>query len=128
MGSPIEPEFALRRVVELLPRFAYRFGNEVALHEGIAQVLNQHGVEFQREVVAGPADRFDFLVEPGIVIEAKVKGSLPQALRQVARYAARDDVQAVILVSSRFWSRSNAMPEALHGKPVRVVHLRGAAF
>lgn len=117
----------LQRVVEELPRFAYRFSSEVDLHRGIADVLQRAGLEFRREVVAGPRDRFDFLVQPGVVIEAKVKGSLSQALAQVNRYAARDDVKAVVLVATRFWA-GGAEDTELHGKPVRFVKLRGRAF
>lgn len=119
----------LRRVVETLPRFAYQFAHEASLHEGIAQVLTEAGVAFERERVAGPQDRFDFYLPPGIVIEAKVKGSFPEALRQIDRYAARDDVLAVVLVSSRMWAKGQTvMPATLRGKPARIVYLRGASF
>lgn len=120
----------LRRVVELLPRFAYRFTNEIALHDGMAEVLTGAGIAFEREHVAGPKDRFDFLLPPGLVIEAKVKGSFSEALRQVDRYAARDDVLAVALVTSRFWGRTPALRQnaELHSKPFRMVCLRGASF
>jgi hypothetical protein len=118
----------LRRIVETLPRFAYRFGNEIELHAGIEQVLKAEQVAFTREHVAGPQDRFDFLLETGIVIEAKVQGSLTKALPQVQRYAAREDVSAVVLVTTRFWGRNALKLDKLHGKPFRLVHLRGAAF
>lgn len=118
----------LRSVVETLPRFAYRFANEVTLHEGMAQVLTAAGIAFQHEVVAGPKDRFDFLVAPGIVIEAKIKGSLAKALAQIDRYAARTDVTAVVLVTTRFWGSTGAHVDQLHGKPVRIIKLTGASF
>ena len=118
----------LRRLVETLPRFAYRFGNEAELQAGIAQVLTAQAIGHEREHVAGPQDRFDFLVPPGIVIEAKVQGSLAKALPQIKRYAARDDVAAVVLVTTRFWGRAAPQLGDLHGKPVRIVHLRGASF
>lgn len=115
------------RIAELLPRYAYRFTDEISLHEAIAHVLTGARIAHQREFVAGPADRFDFLIEPGIVIEAKIKGSLPTALRQIARYAARDDVTGIVLVSTRFWGNV-AMPESINGKPTRLVRLRGDSF
>jgi hypothetical protein len=118
----------LRSVVETLPRFAYRFANEIALHEAMAEVLTAAGIAFEREVVAGPKDRFDFLVAPGIVIEAKINGSLSQALGQIDRYAARADVTAVVLVTTRFWGRGGAAVDQLHGKPVRIIKLTGASF
>lgn len=117
----------LRRLVELLPRFSYRFADEIGLHEGIAQVLSNAGIAFEREHVGGPQDRFDFLIPVGIVIEVKTKGSLSEALRQIARYAARPDVAAVILVTTRFWG-AGCLPAAIHGKPIHMVKLRGGAF
>ncbi|MET3512782.1 hypothetical protein ABIC63_000547 [Pseudacidovorax sp. 1753] len=119
----------LRRVLEELPRFAYRFADEVELHEGMAQVLTGAGVPFVREHIAGPQDRFDFLIDSGIVIEAKVKGSLPPALQQCARYLDRDDVSVVILAVTRYWGK--AQPEYRSkrtGKSIHTVHLRGASF
>lgn len=118
----------LRRTVETLPRFAYHFGDELQLHQGIADVLDGAGIRYAREVVAGPRDRFDFLVDPGIVIEAKIKGSLSKALDQVKRYAARDDVMAVVLVTTRYWGLSQPDVLQMHGKPVHVVKLQGASF
>lgn len=118
----------LRRLAVTLPAFQYRFADEIMLHEGIATVLDEGGIQYQREFVAGPCDRFDFLVEPGVVIEAKIKGSLSQALAQIDRYAARPDVQGVLLVTTRLWGNVGTDIEHLHGKPVRVVKLRGASF
>lgn len=118
----------LRRIVTELPRYAYRYANEIELQSGIADVLTKSGITFEREVIAGPRDRFDFLVASGIVIEAKIKGSLSQALAQVDRYAARDDVTAVILVATRFWAFGHGGASTLRGKPVRIVKLTGASF
>jgi len=117
----------LRCVVELLPRFAYRFSSEAILHKGMAQVLADAGIEFEHELVAGPKDRFDFLLPGGIVIEAKVRGSMSAALEQLRRYAARDDVSAVVLVTTRYWGRAQLVDE-LNGKPIRMVKLQGDAF
>lgn len=108
-------------IAKLLPRFRYRFGRETELHAGIAAVLDQAGVAYQREAIAGPADRFDFLLADGVVIEAKCRGSAGDALRQVARYCERDDVTAVVLVSSRAWAIEPYLE--LSGKPVHVVKI-----
>jgi len=120
----------LRRIVEFLPRFAYRFGDEKQLHEGIATVLQQHGVGFQREYVASKEDRFDFLCDGGIVIEAKIHGSLSPALRQAARYAKHDMVCAIVIATSRHWggARKLRAGATMNGKPVKMVQLRGQSF
>lgn len=120
-------QILLRSIVETLPRYRYRFADEAQLQAGIADVLAQAGIPFEREHVAGPRDRFDFLIPDGIVIEAKTQGSLSQALSQVRRYAARPDVQAVVLVACRFWATVVPVTE-LHGKPIRVVRLKGDSF
>jgi hypothetical protein len=61
----------LRRLAVTLPAFQYRFADEIMLHNGIATVLDEGSIRYQREFVAGPRDRFDFLVEPGIVIDGR---------------------------------------------------------
>ena len=126
--APATSALLLRYIVESLPRFAYRFANETALHDGIAEVLDAASISYYREFVAGPKDRFDFLVPPGIVIEAKIKGSLSPALAQISRYAARDDVSAVVLVATRQWALSGHLPAEIHGKPIHMVKLTGASF
>lgn len=119
----------LNRIVAELPKFAYRFANEAELHSGIAAVLDQAGIQYQHEFIAGPKDRFDFLIDTGIVIEAKIKGSLSPALIQCARYLKRDDVSVVVLVTTRTWGR--VAPEYTtkdSRKPILTVALKGAAF
>lgn len=130
-GTPVEcaTPLLLRRVLQQLPRYAYRFANELELHAGIDQVLSQEGVPFQREFVAGPQDRFDFYLPGGIVIEAKTKGSLQPALLQAARYLEREDVSVVVLAVTRYWGRTAAQYKAQgSGKLIHTIHLKGAAF
>lgn len=117
-----------RRLVVSLSRYSFRHGDEIQLHRAIAEVLKGEGFAFEREVVGSPSDRFDFLVEPRIVIEAKVDKSLPDALRQIDRYAALPGVDAVVLVTTRLWGVSDAFPSSLRGKPVAMVKLKGQAF
>jgi hypothetical protein len=123
-------QFALRRITQVLPDYAYSFGDEKQFHDGLEIALRGNGLPFTREYVAGPQDRFDFFCENGVVIEAKIKGSLSEALRQVDRYCQRDDVSAVVIVTTRLWgSTARLKPDAeLHGKPVRLVAVRGQAF
>lgn len=123
-------QFLLQRIPNVLSEYAYSFGDEKQFHDGLATALFEDGIIFTREHVAGPKDRFDFFCENGIVIEAKIKGSLSEALRQVDRYCQRNDVNAVVIVTTRLWGataklRSDAQ---LHGKPVRLVAVRGQAF
>lgn len=123
-------QFILSRIVGALPGYAYSFRDEKQFHDGLATALFNDGIIFTREHVAGPADRFDFLCEGGVVIEAKTKGSLTEAIRQVDRYCARDDVNAVVIVTTRLWGVAQQLKKdaQLHGKPVRLVAVRGQAF
>ncbi|WP_426172411.1 hypothetical protein [Pseudoduganella sp. R-34] len=120
-------ETRLKNIAQLLPRYAYRMADEKLFQDGLSEVLNLSGIAHQREYVAGPRDRFDFFVDGGIVLEAKVKGSLPAALNQIDRYAAREDVKAVVLVTTKYWGAASSVRQ-LRGKPVYVVKVRGAAF
>jgi hypothetical protein len=125
-----QAEMALRRIVQELPRFSYRFGDEVELHQGIAKVLTDAGIAFEREVVASKQDRFDFLCTGGVVIEAKVHGALMPAIDQCSRYAALPDVHSVVLATTRFWAgmRPLKADAQLNGKPILVVKLKGMSF
>jgi hypothetical protein len=119
----------LRRVLETLPRFSYRFSNEAELHKAMALVLDGAGIEYEHEHAAGPEDRFDFLLDSGIVIEAKVKGSITPALSQCARYLNREDVSAVVLTTTRYWGRTLPIYHTKDGgKPIHTIQLRGASF
>lgn len=120
----------LSRLHNDLPHYGFAFTNEVQFHEGLASVLAKLGVAFQREFVAGERDRFDFLCEGGLVIEAKIKGSFSEALRQVDRYCQREDVNAVLIVATRMWARGPKFKKEgkLHGKPVRIAFVGAQPF
>jgi hypothetical protein len=120
----------LNRLVNELPRFAYNYADERQLHEGLAAVLTSAGIRFDREYIAGPKDRFDFLCDEGVVIEAKIKGTFSEALRQIDRYCARDDVKAVLLVTTCLWGQARGWRDdaVLHTKPVRMVRIGRQAF
>ncbi|MEI9966030.1 MAG: hypothetical protein WDM92_16695 [Caulobacteraceae bacterium] len=73
-----------------------------------------------REHRLGPADRPDFLVD-GVVIEVKARGArAADALRQIGRYAAYPEVEAVIVA---YGGRALGLPAQIGGKPVFTVGL-----
>ena len=128
---PERPNVALlmRSIEKALGAYRYHFGSEVQLHEAMAAALTAERIAFERERVAGPRDRFDFWISPGVVIEAKVKGSFSQAMHQCLRYAERPDVHGVILAASRHWAAKERGPTAAvfrAGVQIKVVHLKGA--
>lgn len=110
-------------VVELLGRFRFRHTSEEDLQRAIAQVLERSGVPFRREVKLGPRDRIDFLLDGGVGIEVKVKGSATQAARQLQRYAKSDQVTELVLVTSR--SQVGRQLDEYLGKRVRVHFILG---
>lgn len=107
-----DPLFVLSAVTNHLSRYAYRYGDEIQLHERIAQVLTLHGFEYERERVLDARNRADFWLD-GLVIEVKVGGGLSDALHQVGRYIKLPDVTGVILAGTPRWAG-----EALQSPPV----------
>ena len=108
-------------VLEAIRAHAYAFADEAELQDGLAAVLAPLGAA--RELRCGPADRIDFLLPGGIGIEVKIDGSLSALTRQVHRYAQRDEIAALIVVTNRH--RLAQLPETMNGKPVRVVRVGG---
>lgn len=104
--------------------FAYR--NELQLHDGIQARLTAAGIpvaDRQREVVLGPADRIDFLID-GLGIEVKVAGQYTAVYAQLGRYAASPRVRELLLVTTRR-RHTAGVPHIVGGKPLTVVRLRG---
>lgn len=110
-------------VADALKAYRYSFSSETGLHKGMAEALRRAGIPFEQEVIAGPSERFDFLVDGGIVIEAKIKRSMPEALAQCLRYAQRNEVKAVVLAASRFWANVS-VGDSVGGKPFVMVKLQ----
>lgn len=73
-----------------------------------------------REHRLGDGDIPDFLIEGRYVIEVKMKGARKAAIyRQLDRYAAHPDVQAIILVTNL----AMGLPPTINGKPTFIVNL-----
>lgn len=124
-GCPRGHNALLGQLKTVLCRFAYRFTSEKVLHDGVAEVLEFNDITFQREVIRG-SDRFDFFCRFGIVLEVKTAGSFAEACRQARRYLIHDDIQAVVVLSSRSWCAEGKVP--LNGKWVHFWRIRGDAF
>lgn len=110
----------LERVRACLRSYTFRASTEKRLQDAIAMALSESGLGFAREVVAG-ADRFDFVVDGGVVVEVKIKGSYSEAVRQGARYGSHEFVRAVILATTKRW---RAPAAEFEGVQVEVIHLR----
>lgn len=107
-----------------LRRQRYAFGSEAMLQLAIAGVLERSGLEFEREVRLGPADRIDFLVSGSIGIEAKVRYPRRSIYRQLTRYAEHDRITALVLMTAT----SLGLPPSLNGKPLFYVSIGRTTF
>lgn len=129
----------MRRVTVALERYAFRYATEEQLHRGIVEVLEKEGLPFEHEKTVGE-NRYDFMLEAGVVLEVKMARSASQALRQIDRYVQATECSAVICVTTKPWklhaqttdergSRvAGGVIEELRGKPVRYVQVRGQSF
>jgi hypothetical protein len=92
---------------------------EYDLHSLIAAALTGAGISYAHECRLAPRCRIDFLAE-GVGIEVK-KGrpDRNQLARQIARYLASDELEALIVVTQR----AVLLPDEIGGKRVRLVSL-----
>jgi hypothetical protein len=102
-----------------------RLSWEAELQEGLAEVLTRAGYRVEREARLSARDRIDLLVDR-VGIEVKVGGPAGSVVRQLERYADSEDLDALVLASSR--RHHLAMPGVLNGKPVVVVSLVAGAL
>lgn len=120
---------SVEKVITALRSSRFRVANEAELQLAVERVLERAGVKFQREVLLEGVGRLDFYLpgRPRIGIELKMDGSATAVLRQLARYAAFDDIDELLLATTRS-SHIIAMPYSLSGKPLHTVHLRTGAL
>jgi hypothetical protein len=97
--------------------------HEPALNEIARARLRESGCEFRWEVWldGDKRNRIDFVVGR-IGVELKVDGSPAAVLRQLDRYAAAAELDAVTLVTTRR-AHLRGLPSELRGKPVIAFHV-----
>lgn len=92
---------------------------EYDLHRLVMEALADAGLPFEHEVRLAPRCRIDLMCG-GVGIEVKRGRPEPSRIRkQLARYAACEGVEGLILVTER----TIYTPHALSGKPVRLLCL-----
>lgn len=109
-------------LVELLELYRYDESSEDALQRGVAEALAAAELPFAREVPLTRWDRIDFLVN-GIGVECKIGGSLSDLVRQLHRYAQAEQVDALVVVTTR--ASLARVPASFNGKPIAVVATMG---
>lgn len=110
----------LERLASVLHGYRYLSATETDLQDGVAAVLTERRIAFERERALGDQDRIDFFLPTAdIGIEVKIHGSWQEVARQLGRYARHDAVQGLILVTTR--SSHMLVPSELNGRPVVTV-------
>lgn len=113
-----DPGEAAAEVTRLVESHRFTEPGESALQAAIARLLREAGIPSEREHGLGPGCRVDFfLPAPGLAVEVKVAGSPSGVVRQLLRYAERESVRAIVLVTTRR-SMAAKMPRTLLGKPL----------
>lgn len=118
MNSSTSP--SLETVLHALTRLRVPLQQgEYDLHALVRAALNDARIPHRHEVSLAPRCRIDLLCG-SIGIEIK-RGQVDKkrVLAQLSRYAACEQVTALILVTEK----TIAVPTTLHGKPVRLVCL-----
>lgn len=111
-------------VKQALARYRMPVTPERALQDAVETALFREGFNPQREVTRGD-DRIDFLVG-SVGVELKVKGSVGDVIRQLARYAAWPDITELLLVTTQQGHIDSRLAE-IGGKPL-FFHLARGTF
>lgn len=93
---------------------------ESGIHIAIAEALTAMEREFTHEHRLNDRDRLDFLVTPGIFIEAKKGAAGVSVLQQCGRYLDHPDTACAVIIAMRC---DGQMPHTLRGKPVFTIEL-----
>ena len=107
-------------IIKTLEGYEFSYTCEEELQKAIASALTASSIPHQREYRLNERDRLDFKVET-IAIEVKVKGSLTETVRQVARYLLAPEIHSLIVVTTKAAHRG--LPQNLNGKPIFVLYL-----
>lgn len=110
----------MERVLGALRGCRFNFTCERELQDGVAELLDGLGVEYERERILGAEDRIDFWLPDGVGLEIKIQESLTDVTRQLHRYAGCDEVSVLVLLTTKMNHRR--MPEEMCGKPIHVVY------
>lgn len=118
--------FGRADLIQLLGLGRFNLTTETHTQLEIARLIAQTwpAVTCSREHRLGPGDRPDFLVDERIVVE--VKGPRHRAgptLRQLLRYAAYPQVEAIILVTARAMDMPPRLEAEGRSLPLTVINL-----
>lgn len=107
-------------ICRVLSSCRFNIQDEKSLQDGIAEVLEKHGIAFKREERLDARNRPDFLIG-SLAIEVKTKGSIADFLRQAHRYLENDAVSALMVIGTPKWMP--LVPAQMLNKPIFTVRL-----
>ena len=118
MNDAVERDMA-RVISALAPVRMPAQPEEYDIHAAVARALSDAGLDYEHEYRLGPRRRIDFRVGR-VGIEVKKGRPASAALReQLRKYLESGDLDGLVVVTQRV----TRVPEALCGKPVRLVSL-----
>lgn len=111
-------------LLALLEELPLTTRTEAEMQSELEKELENRHVFYEREVRLTTRDRIDFLIG-SIGVELKTKGSVPEIVRQLRRYADSARVTELVLYTSD--PKLCTMPTVLGGKRVSVAFV-GLSF
>lgn len=96
----VTAEDAAAEVIDALGRCRFTFATEADLHNGVAVALAKAGLLVEHERRLSATDRIDMVVDR-VGIEVKIAGDWRDVARQLRRYCASDQIDAVVLVTTK---------------------------
>lgn len=115
----------VEQVLAVLRSTSFSWATEDDLQRGVHAALTERGMQPRREVRFGPQNRIDLVVDR-VGIEIKVAGTIGNLTRQVIRYAGVDDLDAIVVVTSRA-GFATGLPVSVAGKRI-YAHLVGSTL
>ncbi|WP_428925015.1 hypothetical protein [Marinibacterium sp. SX1] len=113
-----EPAILARRIATTIGRSRIDVTTEAAAHRAISSALASAGIEHTNEARLTPSERIDILAGT-VGVEIKVKHSRRDIWRQLERYAALPEIEALVLATG------TAFPDITEvgGKPLVIADL-----
>jgi len=95
--------------------------DEKVLQAEIEKELIEFNIPYEREVYldGNIKNQIDFVLFGNIGMEVKIKGNKANVYRQCARYCACDQINQLILITSK----SFYLPELISNKPAHIIHI-----
>ena len=108
----------IAEIKEAIGKYRYNIQSEMDLHRSLEEVFNVAGIDYVHEYALGKTGAIDFFID-GIGIEVKTKGSPSAIIRQLHKYLEHDEIECILLVTTRNTHR--VIPREISGKTVELM-------